>query len=157
MKYFVTTLFTVLSFSVFAAERSEVADLPISDSADTEVSTNIVLKINASRLEQLSFSISFDSCDTNEVLVALGTDANADGDLSMNESDIVFGCDCGAWYRADLRTGESVAQESNILVIGKREFDPSWDLFKVVRRGAGDIDDSVFVCEERLRFFISIR
>ena len=157
MKYFITTLFTVLSFTVVAAVRSVVFDLPISDSADTEVSTNIVLKINASRLEQLSFSISFDSCDTNEVLVALGTDANADGDLSMDESDIVFGCDCGAWYRADLRTGESVAQESNILVIGKREFDPSWDLFKVVRRGAGDIGESVSLLEERIRFYICIR
>ena len=157
MKYFITTLFTVLSFTVFAAVRSVVFDLPMSDSADTEVSTNIVLKINASRLEQLSFSISFDSCDTNEVLVALGTDANADGDLSMDEADILFGCDCGVWYRADLRTGESVAQESNILVIGKREFDPSWDLFKVVRRGVGDIGESVSLSEERIRFYINIR
>ena len=157
MKYFITTLFTVLSFTVFAAVRSVVFDLPMSDSADTEVSTNIVLKINASRLEQLSFSISFDSCDTNEVLVALGTDANADGDLSMDEADILFGCDCGVWYRADLRTGESVAQESNILVIGKREFDPSWDLFKVVRRGVGDIGESVALSEERIRFYIYMR
>ena len=36
MKYFVTVILTVLSFSVFAAERSEVSDLSISDSADTE-------------------------------------------------------------------------------------------------------------------------
>ena len=157
MKYFITTLFTVLSFSVIAAERSEVADLPINDSADTEVSTNIALKVNASRLEQLTFSISFDSCDANEVLVALGTDANADGDLSMDESDIVFGCDCGAWYRADLRTGELLVQEINVFVIGKREFDPSWDLFKVVRRGAGDIGESVSLLEERIRFYINIR
>ena len=157
MKYFVTVILTVLSFSVFAAERSVVVDLPISDSADTEVSTNIALKVNASRLEQLMFSISFDSCDVNEVLVALGADTNADGDLSMDESDILFGCDCGAWYRADLRTGESVAQESNILVIGKREFDPSWDLFKVVRRGVGDIGESVSLSEERIRFYINIR
>ena len=157
MKYFVTVILTVLSFTVVAAMRSVVFDLPISDSADTEVSTNIVLKINASRLEQLTFSISFDSCDTNEVLVALGTDANADGDLSMDEADILFGCDCGVWYRADLRTGESVAQESNILVIGKREFDPSWDLFKVVRRGVGDIGEAVSLSEERIRFYIYMR
>jgi hypothetical protein len=36
MKYFITTLFTVLSFTVVAAMRSVVFDLPISDSADTE-------------------------------------------------------------------------------------------------------------------------
>jgi hypothetical protein len=57
MKYFITTLFTVLSFTVVAAMQCAVADLLISDSADTEVSTNIALKVNASRLEQMSLIV----------------------------------------------------------------------------------------------------
>jgi hypothetical protein len=36
MKYFATVILTVLSFTVVAAMRSVVSDLPISDSADTE-------------------------------------------------------------------------------------------------------------------------
>jgi hypothetical protein len=36
MKYFVTVILTVLSFTVVAAVQCAVADLPISDSADTE-------------------------------------------------------------------------------------------------------------------------
>ena len=36
MKYYVTVIFTVLSFTVVAAVRSVVSDLPMSDSADAE-------------------------------------------------------------------------------------------------------------------------
>ena len=32
---------------------------------------------------------------------------------------VVFGCDCGAWYRAYLRTGETMAMPTNALVVGK--------------------------------------
>ena len=35
MKYFVTVILTVLSFTVVAAMQCAVSDLPISDSADT--------------------------------------------------------------------------------------------------------------------------
>ena len=75
----------------------------------------------------------------------------------MSEADIVFGCDCGAWYRADLRTGETAAMTTNTLVISKREFDPSWNLAKVVRRGFGVIGESASLDEERVRFDIRIR
>ena len=140
-----------------SAAKIEVSALPPSEFADTEVSTNVALNINAARLERLTFAVAFESCGTNEVLVAIGADADADGNLSMDESDIVFGCDCGAWYRADLRTGEVDVATTNALVIGKREFDPSWNLFKVIRRGLGEIGESVSVDEERVRFDIRIR
>ena len=125
--------------------------------ADAEVATNFPLSVNTARLEKLTIAFSLDSCVTNEVLVALGADADSDGDLSMDEADIVFGCDCGAWYRADLRTGETAVMPTNALVIGKREFDPLWNLAKVVRRGFGEIGESVSVNEERVRFDIRIR
>ena len=45
-------------------------------------------------------------CDRNAVpLVAIGADGDNDGDLSVDEAAIVFGCDCGEWYRTDLCTG----------------------------------------------------
>ena len=153
---------TVLWMAYFAtafasAAKIEVPSLPPSEYADTEVTTNVALNVNAARIERLTFSVSFESCGTNEVLVALGADADADGDLSMDEADIVFGCDCGAWYCADLRTGEVDTATTNALVIGKREFDPYWHLFKVIRRGLGEIGESVSVDEERVRFDIRIR
>ena len=141
----------------FASPRIEVSALPQSEYADTEVATNIALNVNAARLERLTFSVAFESCETNEVLVALGADTDGNGDLSIDEADVVFGCDCGAWYCADLRTGETTQQTTNILVIGKREFDPAWNLFKVIRRGIGEIDESVALDEERVRFDIRVR
>ena len=157
MKHIVTAFSFVLAAVAFAAMQVVVPRLPASECADAEVSTNIALNINAARLERLTLAVTFESCETNEVLVALGADADADGDLSIDEAGIVFGCDCGAWYCADLRTGVAMQRATNVLVVGKREFDPSWNRFKVVRRGLGEICESVSADEERVRFDIRIR
>ena len=146
-----------LALSAFAGTRVVVPSLPEAVTPDAEVSTNIELNVNAARLQTLTLSVEFESCVTNEVLVAIGADADLDGDLSVDEADIVFGCDCGAWYRADLRTGEIETATTNALVIGKREFDPAWNLAKVVRRGFGEIGETLSVDVERVRFDIRIR
>ena len=152
---------TAALLALFAAPafgaRFSVPRLPAPSSFDAEVSTNIALNVNAARLERLSCTIAFESCATNEVLVAVGHDLDGDGDLSFGEAALVFGCDCGSWYRADLRTGETSAPATNALVVGKREFDPSWNLAKVVRRGTGDPGETVFIDEEHVRFSISVR
>jgi len=157
MKFAAAVLFAVFSFSALAGARVVVPPLPKAVTPDAEVSTNIELNVNAARLQTLTLSVEFESCVTNEVLVAIGADADLDGDLSVDEADIVFGCDCGAWYRADLRTGEIETATTNALVTGKREFDPAWNLAKVVRRGFGEIGETVSVDEERVRFDIRIR
>ena len=157
MKHFLTVLCLGLALAVHASARVVVSALPEAVRPDAEVSTNIALNVNAARLQTLTFSVEFESCVTNEVLVALGADADGDGDLSVDEADIVFGCDCGAWYRANLRTGEIETATTNALVIGNRQFDPAWKRLKVVRRGFGEIGESVEKDEERVRFDIRIR
>jgi len=147
----------LLALSAFAGARVVVPSLPEAVRPDAEVSTNIALNVNAARLQTLTLAVEFESCVTNEVLVAIGADADLDGDLSVDEADIVFGCDCGVWYRADIRTGEIETATTNALVIGKREFDPAWNLAKVVRRGFGEIGETVSVDKERVRFDIRIR
>jgi hypothetical protein len=139
-----------LALSAFAGARVVVPSLPEAATPDAEVCTNIALKVDATRLQTLTISEAFDSCVTNEVLVAIGADGDNDGDLSLDEAAIVFGCDCGEWYRADLRTGSASTEGSdppveatNAVVIGKREFDPTWNLVKVVRRGLGEIVESL--------------
>ena len=146
-----------LASSAFAGARVVVPPLPEAVTPNAEVSTNIELNVNVARLQTLTLSVEFESCVTNEVLVAIGADADLDGDLSVDEADIVFGCDCGAWYRADLRTGEIETATTNALVIGKRQFDTAWNRLKVVRRGFGEISETVGVDEERVRFDIRIR
>ena len=158
MKFAASVLVALLVHaSAFAGARVVVPSLPETVTPDAEVSTNIELNVNAARLQTLALSVEFESCVTNEVLIALGADADLDGDLSVDEADIVFGCDCGAWYRVDLRTGEIETAMTNALVIGKRQFDPAWNRLKVVRRGVGEIGESVEKDEERVRFDIRIR
>ena len=157
MKHLLIVLCLGLALAVHASARLVVPSLPEAVRPDAEVSTNIALNVNAARLQTLTLSVEFESCVTNEVLIALGADADSDGDLTIDEADIVFGCDCGAWYRADLRTGEIETATTNALVIGKRQFDPAWNRLKVVRRGVGEIGESVEKDEERVRFDIRIR
>ena len=157
MKHFATVLCMAYAAAAFASARVVVPQLPPSPYDDTEISTNVALNVNATRLERLTLSVAFEPSETNEVLVALGADTDGNGDLSLDEADIIFGCDCGAWYCADLRTGETTQQTTNILVIGKREFDPAWNVFKVIRRGLGEIGESVTLDEERVRFDIRVR
>ena len=153
---------TFLACSAFAGARVVVPSLPEAARPDAEVCSNIALNVDAARLQALTLSVAFESCETNEVLVAIGEDAYNDGDLSLDEAAIVFGCDCGEWYRTDLRTGTastegSPVEATNAVVIGKREFDPVWNLVKAVRRGLGEIGETVEVGEERVRFDIRIR
>ena len=158
MKFAASVLVALLVHaSAFAGARVVVPSLPEAVRPDAEVCTNLVLNVDVTRLRTLTIAVAFDSCVTNEVLVAIGADADLDGDLSVDEADIVFGCDCGAWYRADFRTGEIETATTNALVIGKRQFDPAWNRLKVVRRGLGEIGESVGKDEERVRFDIRIR
>ena len=154
MKSAVVVTCMLLSSPALAA-RVEVSSPP-SPYADTEAATNLPLRVSAATLQSLTLSVSFDSV-TNEVLVAVGADADGDGDLSFDESALAYGCDCGAWYRADLRTGAAVAVDGSGLVVEKGEFDPSWNLVKVVRRGVADIGERVSVDVEKVRFDIRIR
>ena len=63
---------TAALVALFAAPtfgaRFSVPRLPAPSSFDAEVSTNIALNVNAARLERLSCTIAFESCETNEVL-----------------------------------------------------------------------------------------
>ena len=157
MKFGAAILVTLLAFSAFAGARVVVPSLPGVVTPDAEVCTNLAQNVDAARLQTLTLSVAFDSCETHEVLVAIGADGDNDGDLSVDEAAIVFGCDCGAWYRADIRTGAVETATTNAFVIGKSEFNPAWNLVKVVRRGFGEIGETVEVGEERVRFDIRVR
>ena len=76
MKFAATVLVALLVHaSAFAGERVVVPSLPEAVRPDAEVSTNIALNVNAARLQTLTLSVEFESCVTNEVLVAIGADA----------------------------------------------------------------------------------
>ena len=65
--------------------------------ADTEVSTNFPLRLARNPAEDLRFSLEFLSCESNNVEVAFGLDANTNGVLDVSERGLSVGWDCGEW------------------------------------------------------------
>ena len=76
-----------------------VSELPPSEFADTEVSTNVCFAIDRATMTRVEFVVSLNATPTNNVEVAIGTDANGDGNLSVEEAAYVFGYDCGVWFK----------------------------------------------------------
>ena len=89
-------MFLLLPAAVFAVT---VEPLPQSAFADTEVSTNIAFAVERPAMTRIEFTVALDATPTNNVEVAIGTDANSDGNLAVEEAAYVFGYDCGKWFK----------------------------------------------------------
>ena len=121
-----------------------VEPMPPCAYADTEASTNIAFVVDRARMTRIEFSVALDATPTNNVEVAIGTDANGDGNLAPEEAAYVFGYDCGRWFT---RVGElfdcSIVQLDGsgrlekTFILKMRKLDTTWNLVKVTRRGCG--------------------
>ena len=141
----------ILPMSAFAVT---VEPLPQSEFADTEVSTNIGFVVDRAMMTRVEFTVALEATPTNSVEVAIGTDGNGDGNLSVEESAYVFGSDCGTWFcRArdenkienttvdlDLRPRPLI---SHTFILKMRKIDTAWNLVKVTRRGCGAVCELV--------------
>ena len=67
---------------------------------DTEVTTNVQMTAWSQNTRHFAVTLQFDATPSNNVQVALGTDASADGNLSTEETGLTLGWDCGAWFIA---------------------------------------------------------
>ena len=72
--------------AVLAAQTVTVGTLPASEYADTEVSTNFPFSVLFEQKNQIEVTLALDTTPTNNVEVALGTDADGDGNLSPEET-----------------------------------------------------------------------
>ncbi len=142
----------VMWLSASAAFAVEVAGLPGAEFADTEVSTNVALSVGAARNRRLVFSVELQASPSNNVEVAVGCDADADGRLSLAESALVVGYDCGEWFvrSAAKDSAEIVAVSDSgtfrrVYELRSRRVDPSWNLVKVTRRGFGTTNERAAV------------
>ena len=135
-------LFPIMAFGV------TVETLPVSEYADTEVSTNIPFVVSFGAMSRMNFSISLDASPSNCVEVSIGVDANGDGVLSLDETDQTFGYDCGRWFQRDAvadevkMIGEGEQWNSRLektFLLKKRKLDEAWNLVKVTRRGKAEV------------------
>ena len=141
-----TVLFSACSLAV------ELPALPGAKFADTEVSTNFTFAVGAVANRRLVFTLELQATPSNNVEVAIGCDADGDGHLSLDESGLTVGYDCGEWFvrsaEKDAVTSEAVSDAGTfrcIYEVRSRHVDPSWNLVKVTRRGFGVTNESVAV------------
>ena len=153
----------VMPFAAFAASAAALPTPGSVGFADTEAETNIVLAVDRARLDRVVFAMELTASVTNCLEVAVGMDADGDGNLSPEESDVAFGYDCGEWF---LRGEDGVvvvegAADGGRIVreveIRKKAFSPEWNLVRVTRRGVTDISECVSFSEERQRFELFFR
>ena len=149
-------IFAILPVVAFGAT---VESLPQSEYADTEVSTNIPFEVSFDAMSRMNFSISLDASPTNCVEVSIGEDANADGNLSPEESAYTFGFNCGRWFKRSAVDDSEVVDADNLgqtvfvtsghaernFILKKRKLDESWNLVKVTRRGVAEIGEVALV------------
>ena len=127
-----------------------IPGLPQSAFADTEVSTNIAFAVERPAMTRIEFTVALDATLTNNVEVAIGTDENGDGNLSVEESAYAFGYDCGTWFARSAGLeglgsleGLGGGRVEKTFVLKRRQLDTAWNLVKVTRRGCGSTCDLV--------------
>ena len=137
-------LLAMIPLLPMAAFAVTVEPLPQSEFADTEVSTNIAFAVERPAMTRIEFTVALDATPTNNVEVAIGTDANGDGNLAVEESAYVFGYDCGTWFARSAGLeglgsleGLGGGRVEKTFVLKKRQLDTAWNLVKVTRRGWG--------------------
>ena len=159
-----------LACCLFGAFNVTVGVLPPCDYADTECSTNFPVAVDFSTMSRFVFDLALDASPSNAVEVAIGTDADGDGNLSVEESAYAFGYDCGTWFcrdtamnRLDALATVPVAALSptnrieRSFAINRHKVRSAWDLAKVTRRGSAPIAESASVKGRLPGFRLSIK
>ena len=72
--------------------------LPSVEHVDTEAATNVPFTAWQEHVGKFKFGLTCRTTATNNVQFAFGRDADEDGILSLEESDLVVGWDCGKWF-----------------------------------------------------------
>ena len=142
----------------------ELPALPQSEFADTEASTNFTFAVGGGSNSRLVFAVELQASPSNNVEVAIGCDADNDGQLSLDETALAVGYDCGVWFvrsaANDSVTYSDAADAGTFrrtYEVRSRQIDPSWNLVKVTRRGLGVSSETVSFALVEHGFGLTIR
>ena len=129
----VATAIAFLPLAAFA-KPIVVSPLPVSQCADTEVTTNIAFNTIRSDVKTLELKFLLECSSSNCIQVALGRDADSDGILSFAETDVVYGWRNGRHFVEDAKgacryeENLSLAQENAhnfaIIIRTTKEYQP---------------------------------
>ena len=93
----------VLSISAVFAVETTLPIPPPSEYADTESRIDFAVTNWPGLGRHIKLWLSTVASPSNNVQIAFGRDANADGTLAPHEIQIVAGFDCGSWFVRDER------------------------------------------------------
>ena len=106
MSEILTLLLIMFSLeSAFGAPMART-ELPLSEFADTEVTTNFAFSAWEPRQRQFAYELAFEATPSNNFEVAFGRGDN--GVLSRAEADFIVGWDCGEWFMQNVSNGVRV-------------------------------------------------
>ena len=80
------------------ANDSIRTSLPPVVHADTETTTNVAFAAGIPYSGKFALALECLATPSNNVQVAFGTDKNANGVLDLEETELLTGWDCGAWF-----------------------------------------------------------
>ena len=162
MKFAAIVIFALCSASALAAAWVVVPQLPEAVRPLAEVETNVVFSVGMPGDNLWKLSIDLDASTSNCVEVVMGTDADEDGALGIDEGEFSVGWSCGVWFLRDRRGGGTgrvadaegarrldwtlrlTEDKSARSVVGNLFsgavdttcFNPAWNMIRVVSRGA---------------------
>ena len=103
MKYPKILMFLFICSIFFMIEAREIhlPQTPVSTYEDTESSISAQLPALDENDREFSLSLSLIATASNHLEVGFGLDKNSDGDLSLDESELLIGWSCGKWFFSD--------------------------------------------------------
>ena len=152
--------------AAFAGESEVVSTLPEPIRAFAEVETNVVFDARTAGDNLWRLTIDLDASISNSVEFVVGCDSNASGTLELDEGEFILGWRAGNWYWRD-RRGENaqsaignvgmanigwtlrlnrnksaMSVKGNVFsgAVPSTAFNPAWNMFRVVARGAETIN-----------------
>ena len=138
--------FFAFASSAMSAEQT-LPTPPPSEFADRETSTTVPIPTDEGR--HLKLTLAFEPTPSNAVLVAFGRDLNGSETLEPEETELIVGCDCGAWFGRDEGRGMSyegwrVRDEVGTIHLKQpRELAERWTLAKVTAHNLADTNLAV--------------
>ena len=106
-------LLFALTGSVFAS-TIVVPPAPVPEFADTEVSTNIAVRVSDEQAQEIGMSFAlYGASISNCLQVAFGRDVDGDGVLGVNESETLFGWRNGRYFAENMSGGVRVEEAAS--------------------------------------------
>ena len=104
MSRFLSFLFFSLFFLISEGREILLPQTPVSTYEDTESSVSAQLPALDENDREFTLSLSLMATASNHLEVAFGLDKNRDGELSLDESELLIGWSCGKWFFSDRRS-----------------------------------------------------